>query len=321
MKRKCYVGFDTSNYTTSIAVCTEEGEIALNLRQLLPVKEGACGLRQSDAVFAHIKNLPDLCDALRQFLRENEMEIAAVGVSRSPRTAADSYMPCFLSGIAVAHAFAAAADAPVWEFSHQDGHIMAAAYSSGEQERLLSAPFYAWHISGGTTEALLVEPHDAGFSVQCVGGSRDLHAGQVIDRVGVMLGLSFPCGVALEKLAADYAGKPTRAVISVQGGYCNLSGLENLARKLYEDHGNTQECAAFVFDFLCRTILRMCENLGAEHGARPFLFAGGVMSNRLMRGTLASALDASFADPQFSADNAAGIALLCRRAAENGGMK
>ena len=198
---------------------------------------------------------------------------------------------------------------------------MAAAYSSGEQNRLLSDRFMAWHISGGTTEALLVSPHEQGFDVSCVGGSRDLHAGQVIDRIGVMLGLSFPCGAALEKLAASYEGVLPVPRISVQGGCCNLSGLENLARRLYEEKGNAEMCAAFVFDFLCRTVLRMCEGLQTEYGQMPFLFAGGVMSNRLMRSTLSERLDACFAEPQVSADNAAGIALLCRRAAKEGGAR
>ena len=313
MRTKCYIGIDTSNYTTSVAACDEQGRVIANLKKLLPVKEGACGLRQSDALFAHTKQLPALLDELSDVIRE--YEIAAVGVSKTPRSEEGSYMPCFLAGVSAAHALSAGSGAPLYRFSHQDGHVMAAAYSSGRAESLLSAPFYAFHVSGGTTEALLVTLDNGAFSVKRVGGSQDLHAGQVIDRIGVMLGLSFPCGNELEGLASLYEGKAPTHALSVKDGYCNLSGLENLARGLYERTGNASECAAFVFDYLGKTLCRICVQLNEMHGRYPVLFAGGVMSNRLMRSSLSEVCDASFAEPEFSADNAAGISLLCRRRA------
>ena len=164
MKKECFVGFDTSNYTTSVAVCDADGSVIANLKAPLPVKEGERGLRQSDAVFAHIKNLPTLADRLADVLRQG-FEPVAVGVSSTPRDAEGSYMPCFLSGVAAARSFAAAKGLTVYEFSHQSGHIMAAAYSSGYADKLLEKPFLAFHVSGGTTEMLLVKPDRVGFSV------------------------------------------------------------------------------------------------------------------------------------------------------------
>ena len=310
--RKCFVGFDTSNYTTSAAVCTEDGEIVANLKRPLPVKNGECGLRQSDAVFAHVKNLPSLTDELGAVLSSG-YEIAAVGVSARPRDAEGSYMPCFLVGVAAAHSFAAARGVEVSEFSHQNGHVMAAAYSSGEAERLLRDRFLAFHVSGGTTEALLVSPSGEGFSVTLVGETLDLNAGQVIDRVGVALGLDFPCGAALEQLALEYEGRLPSVKISVKNGCCNLSGLENMALKLYESEKDKPLVAAFVFDFIRRTLSEMAKQIIDKYGKMPVLFAGGVMSNKYMREKLCAELDACFSEPAFSADNAAGIALLCRR--------
>ena len=189
--RPCWVGFDTSNYTTSAAACTtdERGEIIViaNCKAPLPVAEGARGLRQSDAVFAHVKNLPTVIRDLRSILEEGNYQIAAVGVSATPRDAADSYMPCFLTGIIAAESFAAGSGTEVHRFSHQSGHIMAALYSSGalSEGKLLTDDFLAFHVSGGTTEAVVAHPREGGFDVEIVGYGADLHAGQVIDRVEI----------------------------------------------------------------------------------------------------------------------------------------
>jgi N6-L-threonylcarbamoyladenine synthase len=312
MKKKCFVGFDTSNYTTSVAVCDYSGHVVANLKAPLPVKAGERGLRQSDAVFAHIKNLPALTDKLQAVIFD-EYEPIAVGVSSTPRDAEGSYMPCFLSGVAAAHSFAAAMGLPIYEFSHQSGHIMAAAYSSGEMDKLFSGRFIAFHVSGGTTEALLVTPSNGKFTAELVGETLDINAGQLIDRIGVLMGLSFPCGAALESLAAGYGGKTEKTQVTVKDGRCNLSGFENKAVKLYEATGDKNAVAAYVFDSVCRTIIAMGEQLIEKYGQMPILFAGGVMSNKYMRETLKARFEAYFSEPAFSADNAAGISILCKR--------
>jgi len=167
MKKACFVGFDTSNYTTSAAVCTFEGEVVANIKVPLPVREGECGLRQSDAVFAHVRNLPGVCQALKDAVLP--YRVLAVGYSARPRSVEGSYMPCFLSGQAAAQAFAAALDVPTFDFSHQDGHIMAALYSTGCMDTWMQRPFAAFHVSGGTTEVLSVTPTEEAFSVELVG--------------------------------------------------------------------------------------------------------------------------------------------------------
>lgn len=311
MPKSCYVGIDTSNYTTSVALADARGEIVANLKLPLPVKEGGRGLRQSDAVFAHVKNLPCLMRELGELLKG--VEVRGIGVSARPRDAEGSYMPCFLTGEVAAQALAAGLGAPVCRFSHQSGHLMAALYSSGAAELLLGGSFGAFHVSGGTTEMLLVKPESAGFSVELLGGSVDLHAGQAVDRVGVALGLSFPCGPALEKLAMTNTKKIPRPRVSVRDGSCNLSGLENLALDLYRKTNDKALTAAFVLRFLTGTLAEMAQWLRQTHGRLPILFSGGVMSNRIIARELREELgNVYFAEPAFSADNAAGIALLCR---------
>ncbi len=310
--KKVFVGIDTSNYTTSAAVCNADGRVIANLKAPLPVKMGECGLRQSDAVFAHIKNLPVLMDKLASEI--DGCDILAVGVSATPRDIEGSYMPCFLSGVSAAHAFASQNKLPIFKTAHQNGHVMAALYSSGESERFLKGRFLAFHLSGGTTEALLVTPNEDGsdFTLQLVGETEDINAGQAIDRIGVMLGLSFPAGKELEALAKSYEGRIEKKRVSVKDGRCNLSGIENIAKSLYDKGESKEKIAATAFDFICRTVVAMSEQLLEKYGKMPILFAGGVMSNKIMRAELTSHFDACFAEPEFSADNAAGVALLCR---------
>ena len=311
--KPCYVGIDTSNYTTSVAMCDMEGRIIANLKRPLPVKAGERGLRQSDAVFEHVRGLPELFERLgREYLVDYTP--VGVGVSAAPRDAYGSYMPCFLAGKAAASAFAAGAGAPIREFSHQSGHIMAALYSAGRTDLLGCEKFVAFHVSGGTTEALLVSPCENGFDVELVGYTDDINAGQAIDRVGVAMGLSFPCGAQLEALASEYGGRIYKHPVCVRDGVCSLSGVENIALKLYRDTADRGAVAAFVFDFIGATLERMCDDVTARYGKLPIIFAGGVMSNKLMRDRLSAGRDAYFSAGEFSADNAAGIALLCRRA-------
>ncbi len=302
------MGIDTSNYTTSVAVACD-GKIIANMKAPLPVKEGECGLRQSDALFAHIKNLPVLAKKLREEL--DGALPAAVGVSTRPRNQEGSYMPCFLGGVASAEIAAASLGVPLFRFSHQCGHLRAALYSSDKND-LVSQSFGAFHVSGGTTEMLLVSPADDGFHANIVGGTKDLNAGQLVDRIGVLLGLQFPCGPALECLALENTKPVPKRKIKTENGFIHLSGVENMTSKLYSETEDRALCAAFVLQYLSDAMIAMSHDLRLFHGEHlPIVYAGGVMSNKLIKHAVQSAIaDAFFAEPAFSADNAAGIALL-----------
>ena len=316
LKRELILGIDTSNYTTSAALCTLDGEIVLNLKKLLPVAEGERGLRQSDALFAHTKNLPEIMGALRKFLDENypERNIVAVGYSKTPRDIEGSYMPCFLSGVAVASALSATHGCEAYPFSHQSGHVMAALYSAKRLDLLeRGEKFAAFHVSGGTTEILLVNPRESGFSVELIGGTVDINAGQAIDRTGVMMGLNFPCGREMESLIGDSDIAPVKTRISVKGLTCNLSGLENLTKKLYSETEDKARVSAYCFDFVADTLAKLTENLREIYPEIPIIYAGGVMSNKRIGSRLAKFENTYFSSPEFSSDNAAGVALLCRK--------
>lgn len=303
-----YLGIDTSNYTSSVAAYDSESGKMLSEKLLLPVKENSCGLRQSDAVFLHVKQLGDVAEAVLSKLSEKPV---AIGVSVSPCDNEGSYMPCFLVGKMLSQALSAAYNARLHFFSHQRGHIAAALYSADRLD-LLKSEFLALHISGGTTDLLKIIPDaEKIISVERIGRSLDIKAGQAIDRVGVMLGLDFPCGAQLEEFASK-SDKIFKIKPCVNGLDCNLSGLENQAQKMLYNGENSVDIARYCLDFVGETIDKICENARTKYPNLPFVFAGGVMSNKKIKDNLSQKYNGIFAEPRFSSDNAAGIAVLCK---------
>ena len=314
--QELYLGIDTSNYTTSVALCDGDGRIVLNLKRLLHVGEGERGLRQSDALFAHTKNLPELMAKMSDFLDRNypSRKIRAVGYSARPRDVEGSYMPCFLAGVSAARSIAAALGCESFDFSHQNGHVTAALYSAGRLDLLYGdKPFAAFHVSGGTTELLLVGATNGEPCVELIGGTADMNAGQAIDRTGVLMGMSFPCGREMERVCCEAGEIPHQKTrVSVKGLECNLSGLENLAARLYRESGDAALTSAYCFDFIADTLWKMTQNAREIYGDIPVLFAGGVMSNGRIKKHLSGLGNVCFSEPEFSSDNAAGIALMAR---------
>ncbi len=307
------LGFDTSNYTTSAALLKSSGEMR-SFGKLLPVREGELGLRQSDAVFHHTRQLPEVFAAVGDEASEAE----AIGVSDRPRSAEESYMPCFLVGLGAARMLGQSLRVPVYRFSHQQGHIAAALFSAGRLD-LLKTRFLAFHLSGGTTEAVLVEPEDSDrlFSTTCLASSLDVKAGQVIDRVGVMLGLPFPAGKALDILAQSYDGT-VHVRPSMKGADCSLSGVENKCRLLERQGATSEEIAATCIAHVVASVEAMCAALLQDLGALPVVFSGGVSSNSTLRSRMVGEFGALFAEPRFSTDNAAGTAVLAAIRKERG---
>lgn len=303
------LGIDTSNYTTSCAVFN--GTDYEMSRKILDVKAGSRGIRQSDGVFIHNRELPAMIEERLQSLSGR---IGAVGVSTRPRTVEGSYMPVFTVGHGYARAAAAAMCVRLYEFSHQDGHIMAGIYSSGAHN-LLNEPFISVHLSGGTTEILLSEYDGYNFKNEIIGGTLDISAGQLIDRIGVEMGLKFPCGRELEALAQT-TDKCEILPFSVKGAYMNLSGVETkLMRSI---NGAKPETARTVLCYIGEVLVRTIGNAVGDTGINKVLIAGGVASNSIIRQCLTERLKAEvhFASKELSADNAVGVAILAAMAAE-----
>ena len=303
------LGFDTSNYTTSIAAF--DGETGRNCSRLLDVRPGELGLRQSDALFSHIQRLPELASELFEGLAPGQ--IAAVGVSTRPRAVEGSYMPCFLAGVSQARVLASALQVPLYECSHQQGHIAAACWSARRMD-LLETPHLAWHLSGGTTELLLVEPEGLYLNARRIGGTTDLSAGQLIDRTGQMLALPFPAGKALDRLSADSdSGDLFR--VRVQDGQFSLSGVQNKLREYYDKTGDPAATARYCLRSVIHAVRKATKQALDAYPGLEVVFSGGVSSNSLLRGACPEAV---FCPPQFSTDNAMGVAVLAWREMKHG---
>ena len=303
------IGIDTSNYTTSIAFF--DGVGGENCSRLLPVKQGELGLRQSDAVFAHIKSLPELSGRLFSHIRKGE--ITAVGVSTRPRAVEGSYMPCFMVGYSHGKMLSDLLGVPLVEVSHQQGHVAASLWSANALE-LMDQPHLAWHLSGGTTELLLVEPEGKNVVCTKIGGTTDISAGQLIDRTGQLLQLPFPSGKHLDTLSKEAALKDVFKVKCSNMAF-SLSGVQNKVQQFHAQQGIPAETAAYALRCVAKAVYLATEQALNAYPGLPVVFSGGVASNSMLREVLAP-LKPVFAQPQFSTDNAMGVAVLAHRITE-----
>ncbi len=299
-----YLGIDTSNYTTSAAALC--GDFSRNVSRLLDVEEGALGLRQSDALFLHVKHLPQIVEQLLESAPKER--VSAVAASTRPRAVEGSYMPCFLAGESLGRSLAKVLDVPFYGFSHQQGHIAASLWSANRMD-LLERPHLAWHLSGGTTELLLVEPEKGAVKATCIGGTEDISAGQIMDRTGKLLGLSFPSGKALDALSREGTCKEFFRVKEKELSF-SLSGLENKICDFYKKTQSAENTALYAISSVADIILRISREAQRRYPSHELVFSGGVASNTFLRERL-SPLNPIFSAPEFSTDNAIGIAVLC----------
>ena len=303
------IGIDTSNYTTSIAYF--DGQTGVNESRLLPVRMGELGLRQSDAVFAHIKSLPELSGRL--FSNVETAGIQAIGVSTRPRAVEGSYMPCFMVGYSHAKLLSDTLGVPLVEVSHQQGHVAASLWCAGKLE-LMDQPHLAWHLSGGTTELLLVEPE--GKNVKCtrIGGTTDISAGQLIDRTGQLLELPFPSGRHLDALSKEATLNEVFKV-KCSDMHFSLSGVQNKVQQFYDRVKDPAETAGYALRCVSHAVLQASAQAAKAYPGLRIVFSGGVASNSMLRQIVAP-MEPVFSLPQFSTDNAMGVAVLAHRSLE-----
>ncbi|MEA4913888.1 MAG: O-sialoglycoprotein endopeptidase [Christensenella sp.] len=278
---------------------------------MLSVPLGERGLRQSDAVFQHVRNLPPLVTAMLDEI--DRAQVRAVAVSAKPTAAEQSYMPVFLAGKLAATSIASSLGVPLLETTHQAGHVRAALL--GQEERFAEAPFLGMHLSGGTTDLLFVHcEHGQIGTIERIGGCDDLHAGQFVDRIGVRLGLPFPSGVALETLAQAATDHSIKLPASVKTLNCSFSGQESQCQRLIESGAAKESIAYAVYDCMARTFSKMLTNAFAKTGCKTALLSGGVSGSLLLRELLRQRMKTElfYAQSGLSSDNAVGSALLAR---------
>ena len=313
-KKGAVLAFDTSNYTTSIALMDESGALLDHQRKLLSVPTGKRGLRQSDALFQHVRELPGLMDRMRGSLKQ--VAVSAVGYSSRPRRVEGSYMPVFLAGESLARSLAVTHQAACMAFSHQEGHIAAGLWSLGLE---VNDPFYALQLSGGTTELLRVDPApDGGYRSAIIMDTSDLSLGQLIDRTGVALGLAFPAGPALEQLALGCQEKPFDIPFSITHNQISLSGPETFVQRKIGQGVSPALIALSVFRFSGHLLGKIIIQAAKKEALPVLLTVGGVAANAIIRDQLAAftaslPLTVHHALPEFCSDNAVGIAALTQQ--------
>ena len=219
-------------------------------------------------------------------------------------------MPCFMVGYSHAKMMADMLQVSLVEVSHQQGHVAASLWSAGHME-LMDEPHLAWHLSGGTTELLLVEPD--GKNVKCtkIGGTTDISAGQLIDRTGQLLELPFPSGRHIDMLSREATMKETFKV-KCPGLEFSLSGVQNKVQQFHEKHGIPAETAAYALRCVAKAVYQATENAVKAYPGCRVVFSGGVASNSMLR-EITAPLDPIYSHPQFSTDNAMGVAVLTHR--------
>ncbi len=310
------LGIDTSNYATSLAVYDSIGEVVVAKKRFLPVKTGQLGLRQSDALFHHTLALPELLAEVGAAF--DLTQIDAVGVSAKPRPVQGSYMPCFLAGLNMATAFAAAKNLPLVQTTHQQGHAAAAIFATNHPA-FFDQPVLLFHISGGTTDLLLCE--NGSKQLTLLGTSSDLYAGQAVDRIGVKLGFAFPAGAEVSRLAAQ-CGEDIKPKASVNGLNCSLSGLENQCNQLLAQGKTPAYVCKYCLLCVGEVVRKMTQNARAQHPelrGLPVVCAGGVMSSGLIQDYLRQKLAGAYFVPgEYASDNAMGVAILAAREVLNG---
>lgn len=327
--KELFLGIDTSNYKTSISVVDENCNIIFNRSEYLDVKLGEKGLRQSEAFFKHSNRLPEFVADV--FSSVNPSDISAIGVSTRPRRVDGSYMPCFLAGHNLAKELSSALSIPVYEYSHQEGH---AAAVMSEYPDLFHEKTLLFHLSGGTTEYLVCTPDAEGFSLEIVGGTKDISYGQLLDRIGVILGKQFPSGKYLDEIALKYDESSidrdklieikqlvTKPVISDCS--FNLSGLETKLTRYINTNTNKEDVDLIIgrlFIIISNMLLDSADELSNRYGISKVLMAGGVASSASIRKLISKDAHSEsiiFCNPELSGDNAVGVAILAKNASYN----
>ncbi|MDD4583706.1 MAG: hypothetical protein PHR60_05900 [Eubacteriales bacterium] len=309
------LSLDTSNYTTSLAVVDKGYNVIVDRRNILEVKPGERGLRQSNALFQHIRNLPSMIEETLSIIKAEK--IIGIAVSNRPRPMLDSYMPVFNAGISFGRVLAAGLGIPLLQFSHQEGHLAAAAYGSTFD---INDSFLAFHLSGGTCE--LLSANMARGKIEKIGRSKDISFGQLIDRVGVAMGMDFPAGKEMDKLALKHQVLNHQdrmkflTQIPFNGLDVNLSGLETQAMRLLDTgKDNNEQLCYNLFCLVSACTIKWTEKAVSETGGNKVLFAGGVVASEFLRKSIRNYfidhnICIEFAQPWLSTDNAVGIGLL-----------
>lgn len=309
--KEYYLGIDTSAYTTSVAVVDNRGNIVCDLRKVLEVKKGDRGLRQQEAIFQHISNLPYIIDKMSTEIDFSLVKVVSASVK--PRNLEDSYMPVFKVAQGQALILSKTLKTPFLEVSHQEGHIAAGIINNPN----IPDKFLALHISGGTTELLLVNKNNWRYDIDLIGGTKDINAGQLIDRIGVKLGLTFPCGKELDLISREGSLIKEKVPISTNETWVNYSGTETFFQRIIDKEiYSSKDISKSIFYSIGNSLSIIIERAIKEYNIHDVLIIGGVASNKYIREIIDERIilrnygNVFFGIEKLCTDNAVGVAYM-----------
>ena len=310
------LGIESSCDDTSAAVFADDVMLS-NVVANQKVHQEFGGVVPELASRAHQQNIiPVIQSALaRAKIQKNQLH--AVAFTRGP-----GLLGSLLVGTSFAKSFALASDIPIIEVDHMAAHIMAHFIQNPERSHKVPVfPFLCLTVSGGHSQITLVKDH---LDFELIGQTIDDAAGEAFDKAAKIMGLPYPGGPLIDKLAAE--GDPKRFHFpepSIPGLDYSFSGLKTsflyfLRDNLRKDPGfiekNKHDLAASLQETIIGILLKQLAKAASERGIHEVAIAGGVSANSRLRSALKEA-EARFGwntyipEFQFCTDNAAMIAI------------
>lgn len=308
------LGIETSCDETGVAIYDEEkGLIANQLYSQIEMHADYGGVVPELASRDHIRKTVPLIEAALK-----EANLTACDIDGVAYTAGPGLVGALLVGATIARSLAYAWNVPALGVHHMEGHLLAPMLEETPPE----FPFVALLISGGHTQLVKV---DGVGRYELLGESIDDAAGEAFDKTGKLLGLDYPAGVAVSRLAEQ--GTPNRFVFprpmtDRPGLDFSFSGLKTFAANTIntnlDENGKLDEQTrcdiAHAFQqAVVDTILIKCKRALQQTGYKRLVIAGGVSANKQLRADLAEMMkslggEVYYPRPQFCTDNGAMIA-------------
>lgn len=308
------LGIETSCDETGVAIYDEEkGLIANQLHTQIALHADYGGVVPELASRDHIRKLAPLLQAALQ-----EAHLTAKDIDGVAYTSGPGLVGALLVGSTVARSLAYAWNIPAIGVHHMEGHLLAPML----EENPPNFPFVALLVSGGHTQLVRV---DGVGRYELLGESIDDAAGEAFDKTAKLLGLDYPGGAALARLALK--GTPNRfafprPMTDRPGLDFSFSGLKTFAantlHQVMQEEGELTEQSkadiAYAFqEAVVDTLAIKCKRALKQTGLKRLVIAGGVSANKQLRQTLAELMqqfggDVFYPQPQFCTDNGAMIA-------------
>jgi len=281
MKRRAILGMDTSCDDTGVGLIVNGKPILSKVASQEALHRSYGGVIPELASRQHLKDVPWL---LREALKEAKItypQVEAIGVTRGPGLAGS-----LLVGFSAAKALSCALQVPMIPVNHLEAHI----FSAFTGEKKPEYPLVALIASGGHTE-LVYSPEIGVYEL--LGRTRDDAAGEAIDKVGRLLGLSYPAGQAMDNLGQKGNPRAFSFPVAQTGAYeFSYSGLKTAAKRVLEKDGKVHppDFAASFTEAVIQPLVEKSLRGAEEKNAHSLILVGGVIRNTRLRQRLQEAL-------------------------------